>query len=360
MPAPDVAFGIEGTIDGILEHGKEFAGAATSAGFALLGLAVFFHLVEGAAELVKKKSCRWMDGMFYARLGFVVALLFGYQGLFFGLAQRSLPSSMKGFAESWTKVWVAQKTALTELREYEEQNQELKKSEVSGTKSSKEVEGGWMAKAVFWAVDGIVNGIGHALVGLLGFLLTVFLLMEGFWAVGVATLTLAIGPICVASLAHHKTDGAFWAFIRAFFVYAFVYTRLLHLAAGFAGVIMAQMTTMRQSAQVYYGDGTDVWVHGVIVLVGPLCAMAIVRSVNGTVTSLLHSGGSGSGSAFAGAVGVMQSGAHLAVGAALGGAKWLASRIRGGGGGQGGGEGGGQDGGGGKAAWPRTKNVRGG
>jgi hypothetical protein len=261
------------------------------------------------------------------RIGFVLVLLLGYQAFFFGIARRTLPASMTGFADSWSSVWISQTASLNEVKNLESQNQDVKKSEVATSKKGKE-DDGWFGKLAFAVADSLISTVALSFVGILGFLINVFLLMEGFWAVGVATLTLAIGPICIAGLAHDKTDGMFWGFLRTFFVYVFLYAPLLRLAAGFAGVIMAQMTTMRHDSNIFYGDGSDLWVHGVIVLLGPLCAMAIVRSVSGAVAHLLHAGSSGSGSAFAGAVGVMQSGAREFMDGTSGAAAWLANGIR--------------------------------
>jgi hypothetical protein len=59
--SPQVAFGIDGIVTGIMEKGQEFSGQAVGAAFAVLGLIVFFHLVEGAAELAKERPCRLFD-----------------------------------------------------------------------------------------------------------------------------------------------------------------------------------------------------------------------------------------------------------------------------------------------------------
>jgi hypothetical protein len=305
--SPQVAFGIDGIVTGIMEKGQEFSGQAVGAAFAVLGLIVFFHLVEGAAELAKERPCRLFDGMFYLRLGMVFVLLISYQAVFFGLAKRAIPGAMKGFNESWGLVWVNQQSALEELKVSSDQNQEVKRSEVGATKAAqKDDDASWYEKLAVYVVDGITTDLGRMSAGLLAVLLMAFLLMEGFWAMGVATLTLAIGPLCVATLAHEKVEGVFWTFIRTCVVYVLLYLPLLHLACSFAGVIMADMTTMRGDAEIVLGDGADIGSHFVMVLLGPLLALAIVRAANGTITALVQSFGPGSGSAFAGAVGMAQ------------------------------------------------------
>ncbi len=315
--AQQVAFGIDGIVMGILDKGEEFSGHAVPAAFAILGFIMFIHLVQGGAELAKEaRYCRLFDGMFYLRMGMVVMLLIAYQTVFFGMAKRTIPGAMKGFNQSWGTVWVKQQSALEELKTSAVQNQEIKRSEVGATKSGKkDDDAAWYEKTAAWVVDGIVTDFGTLLAGLLAVLLMAFLLMEGFWAMGVATLTMAIGPICVATLAHDKVEGVFWTFIRTCLVYTLFYVPLLHLACSFAGVIMADMTTMRGEAGIVLGDGADIGSHFVMVLLGPLLALSIVRSTNGTLTALAQSFGAGSGSAFAGALGMAQNAGQAATGA---------------------------------------------
>ena len=73
---------------------------------------------------------------------------------------------------------------------------------------------------------------------------------------------------------------------------------LLGLACQFAGVIMAQMTTMVADSGLVYGDGSDINVHFLFVVLGPFCAFAVVRAAPMFLGMVLGTGGGG-GAAFA-------------------------------------------------------------
>src|SRR6185503_612050 len=73
---------------------------------------------------------------------------------------------------------------------------------------------------------------------------------------------------------------------------------------GFAGIIIAQMTTMVANSGVVYGDGSDIWVHLVLVVLGPICSFAVVRAVPAIMAQLLQSMSGGGGSSFGAGVGV--------------------------------------------------------
>ena len=83
-----------------------------------------------------------------------------------------------------------------------------------------------------------------------------------------------------------------------------LYMPMLGVACGFAGIIMAQMTTMVANSGVVYGDGSDIWVHLVMVILGPICSFAVVRAVPAMMAQLLQSMSGGGGSSFAAGVGV--------------------------------------------------------
>jgi hypothetical protein len=70
---------------------------------------------------------------------------------------------------------------------------------------------------------------------------------------------------------------------------------LLGLACQFAGVIMAQMTTMVADSGLVYGDGTDISVHFLFVVLGPFCAFAVVRAAPMFLGMVLGTGGGGGG-----------------------------------------------------------------
>jgi hypothetical protein len=69
------------------------------------------------------------------------------------------------------------------------------------------------------------------------------------------------------------------------------------LACQFAGVIMAQMTTMVADSGLVYGDGTDISVHFLFVVLGPFCAFAVFRAAPMFLGMVLGTGGGGGGGA---------------------------------------------------------------
>lgn len=331
MANSTVAFGIERVVAGVVERGTQFAaGQGAKAGLAIFSIVFVFHLMEGAAELAKRPStCRFFDGRFWIRILVVTALLGGYQSLVAGTIGALQPKYMTSFATHWAEVWVAESDAIDAIRKAESENQDLKNTEVASTKAGKD-DDSWIGKASRYVVDGIITGLGWALVGIAGLLITLFILMEGFWALGINMLLIGIGPICVACAAHEKSEGMAWAFFRSFLVMGLLYMPMLGLACEFAGVIMAQMTKMVAGSGVVYGDGTDLGVHLVMVLLGPICAFAVVRAVPSFMSMLLQTGAPGAGASFAAAAVAAQQGLRTAIGAA----------VQGGGGGQAGSSGG--------------------
>jgi hypothetical protein len=129
-------------------------------------------------------------------------------------------------------------------------------------------------------------------------------------------LLVAIGPICVAFAAHEKTESYFWSFLKAFLFVGLLYMPLLGLACQFAGVIMAQMTTMVTGSGLVYGDGSDIGVHILFVVLGPLCAFAAVRSAPMFLGMVLGAGGGGGGGSAAFAMAGAAVGRHVGGGEA--------------------------------------------
>jgi hypothetical protein len=315
MARTGVAFGIERVVAGVVERGDQFAAAhGQTAGLAIFSVIFVFHLVEGAAELAKQPgSCRFFEGKFWIRIFMVTALLGGYRTLVAGTVGSLQPKYMTAFATHWADVWVAESDAIDSIRKAESENQDLKYGEVAGAKAGKE-DDSWIGKASRYVVDGIITGIGWALACLAGLLITLFILMEGFWALGVNMLLIGIGPICIACAAHEKSEAMAWSFFRAFLVLGLLYMPMLGLGCEFAGVIMAQMAKMVVGSGVVYGDGTDIGVHLLMVLLGPICAFAVVRAVPSFMSMLLQTGAPGAGAGFAAAAVVAQQGVRTGIG----------------------------------------------
>jgi len=297
------AFGIERVVSAVVERGSAAAEQAGKAGLAIFGLLFTFHLIEGAAELATSpSSCRLWHGKFWLRILLVAGGLAGYQMAVTGTVGKLQLSYMTGFAGKWADVWVSETQAIEGIKKAEAENQDLKQTEITTSKAGKE-DDSWYAKMGKYLIDGLLTGIGWVLAVITGLAITIFILMEGFTGLGLNMLLVAVGPICIAFAAHSKTESYFWGFLKAFLFVGLLYMPLLGLACEFAGVIMAQMTQMVAGTGIAYGDGSDISVHFLFVIMGPCCAFAVVKAAPMFLSTVLGSGGGGGAGAAAMAIG---------------------------------------------------------
>lgn len=320
---PSAAFGIAHVVDAVVQSGQAAAGQTCKAGLVIFGLLFTFHLIEGASELVlSPSSCRLWHGKFWLRILLVAGGLAGYQTVVTGTVAKLQPTYMTNFAASWATVWESEISAITAIRKAEAENQDLKGTEVTATKSGKD-DDSWYGKLGKYVVDALLTGLGWVLAVVAGLVITVFMLMEGFTGLGMNMLLVAVGPLCVAFAAHEKTESYFWGFLKAFVFIGLMYMPMLGLACGFAGIVMAQMTTMVTGSGIVYGDGSDIGVHFLFVVLGPFCAFAVVRAAPMFLGMVLGSSGGGGGAGAALAMGAMAArhvsggGAGAAVGTAV-------------------------------------------
>lgn len=317
MNGNGVALGIESLVKAVITQGEQFIARDTGKiGIGIFGLIFVFHLLEGAAEMVQSPgSSRIVRPTFWLRIFLVLALLGGYRTVVVTTLNAVQPKFMTAFATKWLEVWVAETEAIEAIRKAEAQNQEVKSAEVSATKAGKD-DDSWWAKLARYVVDRLLTGVGWAVATITGLFITLLIIMEGFWALGINMLIAAIGPLCVAFLAHEKTEGIFWAWCKAFLVFGLLYLPMLGLGASFAGVVMSRMTTMATNSGLVYGDGSDFGVHIIAVVLGPFCAFAVVRAVPAFVSLLVGAAsmGEGAGGSFNAAVGVATMGLRAAAG----------------------------------------------
>ena len=305
MSGGNLAFGIEHVVTAVIDYGRTFvANDASRVGMVIFWLIFFFHVVEGAAEVTDDPgSCRLFKRKFWLRIILVAALLGGYQSVVVGTVATVQPKYMTAFTDKWAEVWVAEEKAIETIKNAEADNQDLKYSEVAATKTGHQ-DDSLSAKIARYIVDSLITAVGWVLACATGGLITIFMLMEGFYGLGENMVLIAVGPVCIAFAAHEKTEVIFWSYVRAFLVLGLLYMPMLGVACGFAGIIMAQMTTMVANSGVVYGDGSDIWVHLVMVILGPICSFAVVRAVPAMMAQLLQSMSGGGGSSFAAGVGV--------------------------------------------------------
>src|ERR1017187_9704855 len=319
---PSAAFGIAHVVDAVVQSGSAAAGQACKAGLLIFGVLFTFQLIEGAAELATSpSSCRLWHAKFWLRILLVAGGLAGYQTVVTGTVAQLQPTFMTSFAGNWATVWESEMTAIEGIKKAEAENQDLKGTEVTATKAGKG-DDSWYSKLGKYVVDALLTGLGWVLAVVAGLVITVFILMEGFTGLGMNMLLVAVGPICVAFAAHEKTESYFWGFLKAFLFVGLLYMPLLGLTCQFAGVIMAHMTSMLTSSGIVYGDGSDISVHLLMLVMGPFCAFAVVRAAPMFLSMVLGSGGGGGSGAMGMVVGAaaQANGATAALASGVGGA----------------------------------------
>src|SRR5664279_1568378 len=286
-----VSFGLTEVVEAVVASGQAAAGQATKAGLAIFSVLFAFHLMEGASELaLSPTSCRLWHGKFWLRILLVAGGLAGYQTVVTGTVAKLQPIYMTNFAGNWAAEWESETARIAGIKKAEAENEELKGTEVTGTKAGKD-DDSWYAKLGKYVVDGLVTAVGWILAMILGLLITVFMLMEGFTGLGLNMLLVAVGPICVAFAAHEKTESYFWGFFKSFIFIGLLYMPILGLACQMAGVVTAHMTSMVTGSGMVYGDGTDIGYHIMYVVLGPLCAFAVLRSAHMFLGAILGAGG---------------------------------------------------------------------
>lgn len=327
------SFDVSGIIKGIVGQAEEIVAKDTGkAALSIFLLLFLLHIVEGAAELSEKAaSCRLLRPKFWLRLFLVGALLAGYGKLAAATVNNLQARFMMDFAAKWAEVWDQERSAINNIRQAEQENSELSQKE-AGIRASKD-DDSWISKLGRSAGEHIVSWLGFLLSALAGLVITLLILMEGFWCMGINVLLIVVGPMCIAFAAHEKTEGITWSFLRGFLVYGLLYMPMLGVACRFAGVVMARISRVTSEAGIVYGDGSDIAVHFLLVLVGPICAYAVVRGVPAFVSSVI-----GGASLGGGAGGSFDTARSLA-GAAVSTAGRHAAAVKGGGNGNNGGGG---------------------
>ncbi len=290
-------FDMQGVITSIIGQADEVvANESSTAALSIYWTLFFFHVVQAAAEFSQGAACRFADTRFWLRLCLVGGILAGYRPIFVGLAREVQPRMMLSFGTTWIEVWEQENKAITAARQAEAENEELKYGEVGASKTGKD-DDSWFAKVARYVGNFILGGLGWLVSIVVGLLITVLILMEGFFALGINMLLLAIGPLCIAFAAHEKTEGIFYSFFKAFFVFGLVYMPILGFACSFGGVVMSRISRMGIDSDAQWGDGSDFAVHFILLVVGPLLTLAVVRAAPALLNSLIGSANLGGGSA---------------------------------------------------------------
>jgi hypothetical protein len=291
--APQTFF-MDQLVNDVLDVGAMFLMKdITRLAMAVFFICFFFHLVAGAGELAEAPAtCRFFKSRWWLRIAFCLALLIGYRPMFEGFARSALPAFMTSFGGSWLEIWNGELDAKDQLLKMHHDNQDVKQAEVTTTRQGGEDQA-WWSKAMAWTVDALITALGIVLSTLAGMFITVLILIQGFWVLGVNVVILGLGPLCIAFLAHEATEGIFWTWAKAWLIYGLLYLPMLGLGARLAGVVFKGITTMVAGSSVVFGDGSDIAMHFIYALLGPLCSLAVFQAIPSLLSNLLASAGGG-------------------------------------------------------------------
>jgi hypothetical protein len=336
MEAP--SFALKEVVTAALEKASEIAsGTVTKAAAVVFALLLAVHLIQGGAEFASRTRCRFFDSRWWLRLVLVVALLAGYRSIVVQVAMRQVPAQMLAYTTSWAVVWSEEWDAIDALRKNDNENKQLRQTEMeqknnttaAGSSSWSSVSDA-IERAVMMVLDSAVSILGGVISAVVGLGLCLLMLVQAFWVLGILLLLVAIGPLCIVFAFHEVTASIFWAYFRQVLVYQFLYLPFLGIACSIAGVVMGRVSSTFVGSGIEHGDGTDVAVHLLSAVLGPVLSFAVVKGAPAALMKIF--GGGDSGETGAQAAGQMKEralslGKNLAV-LALGG---------GGGGGEGGG-----------------------
>lgn len=262
-------------------------------------LCFFFHLLEGALELFQDAStCRLFKMTFWFRIVFTLTLLIGYKAIVVNTAVKVMPTYMLSLGTQWGNMFDTQLDMAKETTEKANQEKTVRERDIQPQQNQgKADDSAWYSKLAKYVVESLLTAVGYLLGIVSGLLITCLVLFEGMMVLGVVTLLIAFGPLCVAFLAHERTEGFFWSFFKTWLVYGLLYIPALNLGVTMAGIVLKHMSTFQAGASATGGDWSDIGMHFVMVFIGPFCAYAMVRAVSTFLAIVFQTGVVGSGSA---------------------------------------------------------------
>lgn len=269
---------------------------------AIFSLIFVFHVFHAAKELsFNPSSCRFFNGDFWMRQVLVGALIAGYPFVVVPTVAKMQPSAMMAFATSWYEMFHKEVTTLKTSQDNIRQNDDLARADAVKSAPPESSSGGfWSSLGSLDIVAGVRYGIAWVIAMIAGALITLLILMQGFYALGAVLIVIVVGPICVAFAGHQKTEGIFWSFFKTYVVYGLIHMPVLAIACKFAGVVMGRVAVMAETANLSFGDGGDIVGLLLSTVLGPLSAYTIVKAAPNIIQSLI--GGAGIGEGGGGAV----------------------------------------------------------
>jgi hypothetical protein len=286
--------GIQALVSGVLDRCEDLSDKAMVAAGVIVSLLAVFHWIRGGLQLAEKQRPDLTKPDFWYRWTFIVLLLVGYKPIFVGQVRGHLTNQMGAALGSWYEGWKAQNRAIDEQRKAESENKMLRDAALGshfdnglgGLSSS------WMGLLGSLMLDAGAAMLGYFVSALIGFGLWFLIGVQVFWVLGVVGCLLAIGPLCIAFGLHERTEVVFYRFLWEVFVYAMLYLPFYTFTCFIAGVMMSHATSAALGA-VAYGDGTDVAVHMVASVFGPLAAFAVTKGAPATLQRVFGGGDGG-------------------------------------------------------------------
>jgi hypothetical protein len=302
---------VKDVVSAAFEQAKSISsGTVTKAAAVIWVIIMLLHFYQGGAELLSRKATRLLDPMWYFRVIMVITLFAGYQQIFVDRGSALMSKQMLAYTTVWDDVWDQEWDSIDELRKQTKENEKLRQTELEqknkvagGGSSGWSSIGATIIRAVKMVLDSLISIFAFALSVFVGLGLTLLMLVQAFWVLGQMLLLASIGPLCIVFALHEVTSGVFWRFFWNYLSYAFLYLPFLGVACAIGGTIMARVSSRFGGSGVVMGDGTDIGVHLLAAILGPVSAFVIVKGTPAVLEKLFGGGdGGGSGAGLAAAI----------------------------------------------------------
>ena len=281
-------------INAVLNVGIDFAqNGTTGLAMSIFWICITFHLIQGSIEIVNQEKSRLFNPHWWMRIFLVLAMFTAYQTFFVSMIQRNTQTYFQSYSTSWVTMWsgqeavnLQQKTSATDNRNLEE------KTANDATPSAPGQEHGMFVRALFTVASWTIGILAAMLCTIAGEFLLLILLMQGFFCLAMNALVIAFGPLAIAFCTHERTEGIFWAWLKAGVVYGLLYLPRLSMGGAVAGSVFAVVTSSITSAGFSYQDGTDISIHFILSILAPICTIPMVMAVPGFISGVmqLHTG----------------------------------------------------------------------
>jgi hypothetical protein len=301
---PSVDFGYDQISEFFIESLREFVNSVSLP--AAIGLWLFLlavNLLEGADELTGQggiNGCRFFRGSWWMRFFICAGVMLAYDPIVIKTLAKVQPQMLASFGADWHQAWEESSAMLERSQSAGAQNAALRVAELLPMSDGSDSIGGGIASAIWKgalaATDRIIAALAPILCYFVGGLIMLYVLMQGFYLAAVTTLLCALGPVCIACGLHPKTEALALNWFKGLVLYMVFFGLMLVLAVRMGGGAMAAMDRVVIGAGIEFGDGSDVMVHLLQVVVGPMMVLMTLKAAPAVATYVLQAHvGSGEG-----------------------------------------------------------------